>query len=89
MIDLEIEHLEPCRILHISFVFSILSRNYSIYVQVIMQLDDKIRVYIKVLAPTTDGVTEELKQADDTVVTGNASSERYFVTILDRTKNQN
>ena len=53
-----------------------------------MQIEEKIRVYVKVLGKATYSVVEELKQVDDAEATGSGNSERYFVTMLDRTKNQ-
>ena len=53
-----------------------------------MIIEEKIRVYVKVLSKATYSVTEELKQVDDAEAAGSGSSECYFVTMLDRTKNQ-
>ena len=53
-----------------------------------MRIEEKIRVYVKVLGKTTYSVVEELKQVEDAEATGSYNSERYFVTMLDRTKNQ-
>ena len=53
-----------------------------------MLIEEKIRVYVKVLNKATYSVSEELKQVDSAEAAGPGSSERYFVTMLDRTKNQ-